>query len=51
VDDIRFDGMHWTALVRSGRQQLRVVVSPKSRLRSGDRVALRFTNAEAVVYN
>ena len=51
VDDIRFDGMHWTALVRSGRQQLRIVVSPKSQLRPGDRVALRFTNAEAVVYS
>ena len=51
VDDIRFDGTHWTALVRSGRQQLRIVVSPKSQLRPGDRVALRFTNAEAVVYS
>lgn len=51
VDDLRFDGTHWTALVRSAHQQLRIVVSPKSRLRNGDRVALSFTRAEATAYN
>ena len=51
VDDIRFDGTHWTALVRSGRQQLLLVVRPKSQLCQGDSVALRFSDADAVVYS
>ena len=29
VDDLRFDGTHWTALVRSADQQLRIVVGRK----------------------
>lgn len=51
VDDIRFDGTHWTALIRSEHEQLRIVIDPKSLLRPGDLVALRFTNTEAVVYS
>ncbi|MCH1596954.1 MAG: ABC transporter ATP-binding protein [Pseudomonadales bacterium] len=51
IEDIRFDGQYWTALVRSEHQQLRIVLNPEHRLRPGDRVELRFTNAEAVAYN
>ena len=51
VEDIRFDGTHWTALVRSGHQQLRIVLSPEQTLRPGDHVELHFANTEAVAYN
>jgi iron(III) transport system ATP-binding protein len=51
IEDIRFNGQYWTALVRSEHQQLRIVLNPEHRLRPGDRVELRFTNAEAVAYN
>ena len=51
VEDIRFDGTHWTALVRSGHQQLRIVLSPEQTLCPGDHVELHFANTEAVAYN
>jgi iron(III) transport system ATP-binding protein len=51
IEDIRFNGQYWTALVRAEHQQLRIVLNPEHRLRPGDRVELRFTNAEAVAYN
>ena len=51
VEDIRFDGMHWTALIQRQDQQLRFVLDHKSQVQTGSRVALRFTDAEAILYS
>lgn len=51
VEDIRFDGMHWTALVRHEDQQLRFVLDHKSQVQTGSQVALSFTDVEAVLYS
>ena len=51
VEDIRFDGMHWTALIQHQDQQLRFVLDHKSQVQTGSRVALRFTDAEAILYS
>ena len=51
VEDIRFDGMHWTALVKHEDQQLRFVLDHKSQVQAGSQVALSFTDVEAVLYS
>ena len=51
VEDIRFDGMHWTALVKHEDQQLRFVLDHKSQVQAGSQVALSFTDIEAVLYS
>ena len=51
VEDIRFDGMHWTALVRHEDQQLRFALDHKSQVQTGSQVALSFTDVEAVLYS
>ncbi|MBL6814468.1 MAG: ABC transporter ATP-binding protein [Pseudomonadales bacterium] len=51
VEDIRFDGMHWTALVKHEDQQLRFVLDHKSQVQSGSEVALSFADVEAVLYS
>ena len=51
VEDIRFDGMHWTALVKHEDQQLRFVLDHKSQVQPGGVIALSFTDADAVLYS
>ena len=51
VEDIRFDGMHWTALVKHEDQQLRFVLDHKSQVQTGGVIALSFTDADAVLYS
>ena len=51
VEDIRFDGTHWTALIQRQDQQLRCVLDHKSQVQTGSRVTLRFTDAEAILYS
>ena len=51
VEDIRFDGMHWTALVKHEDQQLRFVLDHKSQVQTGGLVALSFTDADAILYS
>ena len=43
--------MHWTALIQRQDQQLRFVLDHKSQVQTGSRVALRFTDAEAILYS
>ena len=50
MEDIRFDGMHWTALVKHEDQQLRFVLDRKSQVQTGGLVALSFADADAVLY-
>ena len=51
VEDIRFDGMHWTALVKHEDQQLRFVLDHESQVQTGGLVALSFTDADAILYS
>jgi iron(III) transport system ATP-binding protein len=51
VEDIRFDGTHWTALIKHEDQQLRFVLDHKSQVQTGDLVALSFADADAVLYS
>ena len=51
VEDIRFDGTHWTALIKHEDQQLRFVLDHKSQVQMGDLVALSFADADAVLYS
>lgn len=53
IEDIRFDGQHWSGLIRKGQAQLRVTLpsDPDQNLVAGMHVNLSFTNAEATAYN
>ena len=52
IEDIRFDGQHWSGLIRKGEAQLRVCLpSKQENLVPGMLVNLSFTNVEATAYN
>lgn len=53
IEDVRFDGQHWSGLIREGDAKLRVNLpsAPEQNLVAGTPVNLSFTNAKATAYN
>lgn len=53
LEDIRFDGQHWSGLIRKGNAQLRVNLpsDTEQNFVAGTPVNLSFTNAQATAYN
>ncbi len=51
VEDVRFDGQSWSALIRSGDDRLKVTLNNDQALTPAASVNLSFTHTQAVAYN
>lgn len=53
IEDVRFDGQHWSGLIREGKAQLRVSLpsDQEQNLATGTQVNLSFTRTKAIAYN